>query len=59
MYTVYMDNRALYVYINACTYMHLHWKPLHPLCSWSGYGPEDKILILMLIYLYSMTPQER
>jgi len=45
MYTVYMYNRALYVYINASTYMHPHWKPLHPLCSWSGYGPEDTILI--------------
>ena len=19
--------------------MQKHWKPLHPLCSWSGYGP--------------------
>ena len=19
--------------------IHRHWKPLHPLCSWSGYGP--------------------
>jgi len=23
----------------ACTYTHLHWKLLHPLCSWSGYRP--------------------
>jgi hypothetical protein len=34
-----MYNRALYTYINVSTNMHLHWKPLHPLCSWSGCGP--------------------
>ena len=22
-------------------YMYPHWKPLHPLCSWSGYGPDS------------------
>jgi len=33
--------------------------PLHSLCSWSGYKPEDIISILMLIYLYYKTPQER
>ena len=21
--------------------MHEHWKPLHPVCSWSGYGPAN------------------
>jgi hypothetical protein len=25
--------------INVRSYMHPKWKPLHPLCSWSGYGP--------------------
>jgi hypothetical protein len=30
---------ASYMYINECTYMHPYWKPLHPLCSWSGYWP--------------------
>jgi len=53
-----MYNRALYVYLNACTPMHPHRNPLHPLCSCSGYGPEDTILSLMLICLHSMTPQE-
>ena len=39
-YTIYIYNRALYTYINVRTYVHTHWKPLHPLCSWSGYWPE-------------------
>jgi len=33
-----MYNRALRAYINLRTYVHPLWKPLHPLCSWSGYG---------------------
>jgi hypothetical protein len=36
--TQYVYNTALHTYINVCTYMHPHWKRLHPLCSWSGYG---------------------
>ena len=36
-YTLY--NRALYTYVNECSYMHQHWKPLQSLCSRSGYGP--------------------
>jgi hypothetical protein len=39
MYTQHMYNRALYTYINIRTYMHPHWKPLHPLCSRSGHRP--------------------
>jgi hypothetical protein len=39
IYIYYVYNRALCVCINVCTYMHLHWKLLHPLCSWSGYRP--------------------
>ena len=34
-----MYNIALYTYINVRAYTHWPWKPLHPLCSWSGYGP--------------------
>ena len=30
---------ASYMYINVRTYMHSYWKPLHSLCSWSGYWP--------------------
>jgi hypothetical protein len=26
--------------------MHPHWKPLHPLCSWSGYGPANYYNVL-------------
>ena len=29
----------LYTYTNVRTFMHSHWKPQHPLCSWSGYWP--------------------
>jgi hypothetical protein len=29
-------------YIHICTYMHPHWKPLHPLCSQSGEGPGSR-----------------
>ena len=25
--------------VSVCTCIHPHWKLLHPLCSWSGYGP--------------------
>jgi hypothetical protein len=39
MHSIYMHNRALYTYINVRTYIHLHLKPLHQLCSWSGHGP--------------------
>ena len=38
-HTCYMYNTALYTYINICMNMHLHWKLLHLLCSWSGCGP--------------------
>jgi hypothetical protein len=31
--------KAIYRRINVCTYPQEHWKPLHPLCSWSCYGP--------------------
>jgi len=41
-------NGALYMYINVCTYMHLHWMLLHPLCSWSGYVPGQSVLGLSL-----------
>ena len=33
---------ALYMYINVCTYMQLHWKLLHPLCLWSNYRPASE-----------------
>jgi len=36
IYTQY--NRTLCTHINVCTFMHLPWKPLHPLCSLCGYG---------------------
>jgi len=32
--TLHLCNISLYTYINVCTYMHRHCKPLHPLCSW-------------------------
>jgi hypothetical protein len=25
-----------------CTYIHPHWQPRHPLCSWPGYWPAKK-----------------
>ena len=35
VYTQYMyEHTSLY------NYTHPQWKPLHQLCSWSGYGPE-------------------
>ena len=37
IYTQYMYNRALYKYIDICTYIHPRWKKLHLLCSWSDY----------------------
>jgi hypothetical protein len=43
IYIQYMYNRALYTYINVSTYTHPHWKPLHPLCSLSGYGPVHRM----------------
>jgi len=42
LYTQYMYNRALHTHIKLCTYVHWQWKPLLPLCSWSGYGPGTK-----------------
>ena len=29
-----MYNTGLFTYINIRTYMHTHWKPINPLCSW-------------------------
>jgi hypothetical protein len=45
VFTQYMCNRALYMYINVCRYIHPHWKPLYILCSWSGYGPLCQIFV--------------
>lgn len=39
MYIHYVCNRALYTYINIRMHMHLYWKLLDPLRSWSGYRP--------------------
>jgi hypothetical protein len=44
IYTQYMYNKALNTYVNLGTYMHPHWKLLHPLCSWSGYGSGDQLV---------------
>jgi hypothetical protein len=38
MRTQYMYNIAQYAYIHLCTYNHPNCQPLHPLCSWLGYG---------------------
>jgi hypothetical protein len=40
---VYTKFSALYTYVNSCLYVLTHWKPLHPLCSWSGYGPDSYV----------------
>jgi hypothetical protein len=32
-----MYKRTLQPYTNECMYMHRQWRPLHLLCSWSGY----------------------
>ena len=37
-----MCNRTLYTYISVRTYMHPHWKSLHPRCSWSRHRPDYK-----------------
>jgi hypothetical protein len=44
IYTQYIYNRALYAFKIVCTYKYPHWKPLHPLCLRSGYGPARTIL---------------
>jgi len=38
-----MYNRAVYTYVNLCTYIHPHWKPLHPLCSRCGYASQRMV----------------
>ena len=43
IYTLYMYSRALCTYINVSTHVHPEQKPLHPLCSWSGYGPDRRL----------------
>ena len=45
VYTQY--NSALHPYINLCTYIHPHWKPLHPLCSQFGYTFQENYLLKM------------
>ena len=40
---------------NKCSYMHPHWKPLQPLCSWSGYGPGSRLANLLQCVVYSKT----
>jgi len=40
-YTQYMYNKELYTYIKAGPYVNPHWKPLNPLCSRPGYGPDQ------------------
>ena len=48
VYIEYKCNRAVRTYVKVCSYTHLHWMLLQPLCSWTGYWPAcafDEVLL--------------
>jgi hypothetical protein len=50
-HNIYTQYGTLYIYVNSCVYVLTHWKPLHPLCSWSGYRLDSYVTCQDILFI--------